>query len=304
MDGWTWQITAASQAGTSHLRRGEECADALSVVVRDSTLILSVADGAGSAKYGAVGSAAVADISTKLAVAMLEKDTSAQDALRRCTFVRDVFNHTLETLGVVAAHAERILSGTEAARPSDISEALVSHAAAAVADGIRKLSGSDPAKGSRFELRDLHTTLLLAVLTEHGLSAGNIGDGWLVVGLANGEIRVVAPPAPAEYANETFFLDSAGALDDAVYEHVAGEEVAALTLMTDGPARFAVDLSSRRPSAGLLQKFFALAADRDIPREERDSQLAAFLASDRVCKCTDDDKTIVLAARVPADGTE
>lgn len=246
----------------------------------------------------------MADISSRLAVAMLEAIGSPDGDWNSCCFVRDVFKRTLETLSEAASLAEHLLSHPEPASPADLTKGLVNRAATAIADGIRRLSGSDAPKSGKFELRDLHTTLLLAMLTQRGLSAGNIGDGWLVVGCNDGEIRVVAPPAQVEYANETFFLDSAGALDDAVYEHVAGIGIDALALVTDGPAKFAIDLASRTPGADLFGKFFAFAADRSIPREERDSQLATFLASDRICKCTDDDKTILLASRVPADAME
>lgn len=301
MDGWTWQITAASQAGTSHLRRGEVCADAFGAIVRGATLILAVADGAGSAKYGGIGSAAAAEISTGFTAETVQFLASSRGATDPCLIVRNVFKHTLETLTEAAIRTRLLLHNEQAAAGSDHGEGLVNRITAAISGGVRRTSSPAPGESWQLELRDLHTTLLLAVLTEQGLSAGNIGDGWLVVSQGNGLIRVAAPPAQAEYANETFFLDSAGALDEAVYEHIAGHDINAIALMTDGPARFAIDLASGTPGTDLFTKLFAFAGDRSMARAERDMQLADFLGSDRICRCTDDDKTMLLAARVPAE---
>ncbi len=301
MDGWTWQITAASQAGASHLRRGESCADAFGAIVRGTTLILAVADGAGSAKYGAVGSAAAADISTGLTAEMLANLKLSKDPRAPSLVVREVFKRTLEALAEATIRARQFIRQEGAAATLDPGEGLVNRTTAVISDGVRRISGHETGENLQLELRDLHTTLLLAMLTEQGLSAGNIGDGWLVVGQKDGRMRVVAPPAHAEYANETFFLDSAGALDDAVYERIAGDDIDAIALMTDGPARFAIDLACGAPGKDLFAKLFAFAGDSSMTREQRDSQLVAFLASDRICRCTDDDKTMLLAARVPAE---
>ncbi|MFN2251134.1 MAG: protein phosphatase 2C domain-containing protein, partial [Anaerolineae bacterium] len=51
-----WRVVAASVTGTSHAARGVDCQDAHAYVVRpDGTLILAVADGAGSADQSADG---------------------------------------------------------------------------------------------------------------------------------------------------------------------------------------------------------------------------------------------------------
>jgi hypothetical protein len=143
---------------------------------------------------------------------------------------------------------------------------------------------------------DFHTTLLLAVLRDDTLTVGNIGDGWAVVREA-GALRAVASPERSEYSNETFFLTSRGALDDAVYETVAASGIDALALLTDGSAWFSIDLETRTPSAALFGKLFDFAAEASRPSSEREEELARFLASEMVIRKTDDDKTLVLAVR-------
>ncbi len=94
------------------------------------------------------------------------------------------------------------------------------------------------------------------------------------------------------------------ALGMAGYDCVRDEEIDAVALLTDGAAKFAVDISSGRPGAALFEKLFAFAADPNLSAGERDAALADFLASERVCRYSDDDKTIVLAVRVPPEVSE
>jgi hypothetical protein len=145
---------------------------------------------------------------------------------------------------------------------------------------------------------DFHTTLLLAILTDEALAVGNIGDGWAVVREGDA-LRAVAAAERNEYVNETFFLTSRGALDDAVYEVVPAAGLDAVALLTDGAAWFSIDLDARTPSAALFDKLFAFASDAARPSAERDEELARFLASERVVRKTDDDKTMILAVRTP-----
>jgi hypothetical protein len=232
-----WTVTAARQAGTSHLRHGEGCADAFAVATGEGVLVLAVADGAGSARCGAEGAARAA--SRAVEMALQEAD------------LRSVFQGTL--------------------------------------DSLLEMVGDRPAA-------DFHTTLLVAVLRDDTLTVGNIGDGWMVVREA-GALRVVAAPARSEYVNETFFLTSRGALDEAVYEVIPAAGLDALALLTDGSAWFSIDLDNRTPSAGLFGKLFAFAADASRPAVEREEELTRFLSSEMVIRKTDDDKTLILAVR-------
>jgi hypothetical protein len=243
----TWIVTAAKQVGTSHLRRGDGCADAFATETGAGFLVLAVADGAGSARLGADGAAHAVTQAVKLAVLALGEAAPDESLLR------GVFQGTL--------------------------------------DSLLEIAGDRPPA-------DFHTTLLLAILTDDILAVGNIGDGWAVV-REDGVLRAVAAPEPSEYVNETFFLTSRDALDDAAYEVVPASGLDALALLTDGSAWFSIDLGNRTPSVALFDKMFAFASDASRPAAERDEELAGFLASEMVIRKTDDDKTMILAVRTP-----
>ena len=94
-----WRVLGASAPGTQHLARGGACEDAHhSTTLDDSTCIVAVADGAGSARLGGVGAEAAARWAVEMAAFLLcEPDSladpledvvraavgSARDALRR-----------------------------------------------------------------------------------------------------------------------------------------------------------------------------------------------------------------------------
>lgn len=89
-----WAVTGAKQAGTSHLRRGEGCDDAFAVAQADGFLVLVAADGAGSARFGAEGSAFASRVAAELAAATL-RERPSEDPLE---LVRGVFRGTIESL--------------------------------------------------------------------------------------------------------------------------------------------------------------------------------------------------------------
>jgi hypothetical protein len=68
----------------------------------------------------------------------------------------------------------------------------------------------------------------------------------------------------------------------------------ALAMISDGLIRLAMNLPENVPHSPFFQPLlaFAAAAKNEVEAQE---QLAAFLASERVCARTDDDKTLVLA---------
>jgi hypothetical protein len=87
-----WSFTAAKQAGTSHLRRGERCADFLAVTDVGDFMVLAVAGGAGSARCGADGATFAALQAVNLAVSALFKKPPSEALLR------EVFQATLDDL--------------------------------------------------------------------------------------------------------------------------------------------------------------------------------------------------------------
>jgi hypothetical protein len=73
--------------------------------------------------------------------------------------------------------------------------------------------------------------------------------------------------------------------------------VKSLALISDGLLRLAVSLPDYEPSPRFFRPLwdFATQAEDETQAQE---QLTAFLASERVCARTDDDKTLVLAVRL------
>ncbi len=241
-----WTVTAASQAGTSHLRHGEPCADRFAMRAEAGVLVMAVADGAGSARFGADGAEQAAGRAVELACRALA------DAPPDETLLRAVFQATLDEL--LAWIGDR--------RPADF-----------------------------------NATLLLAVMTDATLAIGNIGDGWAVVRNRDGGLSALAVPDRGEYVNETFFLTTAGSVEQAVCAVVPSADLDAVALMTDGAAWFSIDLDARVPSAALFGKLFAFAADPSQPAAGKSEELARFLGSELVTRKTDDDTTLMLAVR-------
>src|SRR5690606_20966415 len=110
----------------------------------------------------------------------------------------------------------------------------------------------------------------------------------------DGALFTAARPQRGEYANEALFLTMANALDlleVTVYPH----PIRGLAVTTDGLLRLALSLPEYEPYPPFFRPLLAFVAGADDPRRS-EADLANFLASERVCARTDDDKTLVLAA--------
>ena len=143
--------------------------------------------------------------------------------------------------------------------------------------------------------RAFASTLLCAVASDEGLAVAQLGDGLAVATLDGGEWYLAATPQRGEYANETYFLIQGDRLPT-VDVRVFPEPVQAVAVMTDGLLRLVLDLNRNQPHKPFFQPLLAFAAQSADPAEAN-AQLSAFLGSERVCARTDDDKTLVLAAR-------
>lgn len=281
-----WRLAAASVIGSSHASAGTVCQDAHAARIRpDGVLVAAIADGAGSAPHSARG----ASVAVAAAVGTLS----------------DAAMDSGETGGDPAATA--------------LSAAL--RAAAAAVHALAQAEGIAP--------RDLACTLSCAVVGPDGALAAQIGDGFVVVGVDEGEhnesedveasgevthaLVPLSAPERGAYANETVFLTSPNAVETAIetMQRFDGP-VAAVALLTDGLLRLAMNMAERTPHAGFFEPLFRFVArsvavegtvaDEEGQGSQADRALTAFLASPRVRARTDDDVTLVLAARpAPAD---
>jgi hypothetical protein len=134
--------------------------------------------------------------------------------------------------------------------------------------------------------------LICALVSDEWVAAGQVGDG-AAVAAENGVYTALTQPQRGEFANETFFIVMDGARPD-VYS--ARRRIESLALTTDGLTRIAME-KGNQPHAPFFKPLFDFAAQAG---DEAAQQLAGFMASERVCERSDDDKTLVLAVRRPA----
>jgi len=151
------------------------------------------------------------------------------------------------------------------------------------------------AEREKIEVRDLACTSLLAVLGEGHAVFAQIGDGaWIAE--TSGVFGAVTWPQNGEFANETKFITSPGALDSMEFEKCSNSLTAAAGF-TDGIQALTLNMGARSVHIPFFQPMFAALADCDDETSLL-SPLINFLSSERVNERTDDDKTLVLARRV------
>ena len=144
--------------------------------------------------------------------------------------------------------------------------------------------------------RELACTALLAIIGPAAATFAQLGDGAIVVGNEYNQ-RVIFWPEPAEYVNATDFLTDECFVDRIRFE-VTTEPIIEVAAFTDGLQRLALDFGARAAYPAFFRPLFnelRTAVDPQALVEPfRD-----FLSSQRVNERTDDDKTLVLAVRVP-----
>jgi len=259
-----WRVLGAAVAGSSHQKNGRPCEDAYAARERpDGTLILAVADGAGSAPRAAEGAACA----VAAAVDALDRSLSA-----RSTPLDDAGWRAL--LAGVAAEARSALEFLAVLAPPTSAE-------------------PDPADDTAEPLRALATTLLLVAITPARVAALQIGDGAVVLEDGLGKMQALTAPDQGEYVNETVFLTSPDYAERAQVAVAAPPAMRGLALFTDGIQMLALNLADGTPHGPFFAPLFTFAAGGSAT----DAALAAFLQSERVSARTDDDKTLVLAVR-------
>ncbi len=147
-------------------------------------------------------------------------------------------------------------------------------------------------------VRELACTLVAAVLDSEASAYIQVGDGGIVA-LEGDVYAPVTWPVGGDYANTTYFLTDDRGLErlQLLLKRPPTAEVA---VFTDGLQMLALQFDSRRAHA----PFFAPMFDRLRHEQPGDSILLGhaldeFLSSPAVNKRTDDDKTLILAARAP-----
>jgi serine/threonine protein phosphatase PrpC len=145
---------------------------------------------------------------------------------------------------------------------------------------------------------DFACTLILTVLGTRSIAGIQIGDGGVVVSTAADHSVCVTASAPqkSEYFNEVCFLTSSAYESEArvFFRNLESDPVCAVAVFSDGIELIGLNVSNYEPHVPFFRPVFSFVAASD-DRSTATNELAAFLASPRVCDRTDDDKTVVIA---------
>lgn len=149
--------------------------------------------------------------------------------------------------------------------------------------------------------RELACTLLGAVIGPTQATYFQIGDG-AIVSRRNGNLVPVFWPEAGEYANMTYFVTDAKATEHLRCEiQDATDEVA---LFTDGLQRLALVFATETAHEPFFEPMFkVLRASTDDQTDQLCAALERFLGSEAINERTDDDKTLILATRMPGAGS-
>jgi hypothetical protein len=195
----------------------------------DGTLIVAVADGAGSASRSAEGA--------KLAV-----ETAVNSLAESLRSVRN-------------GSSEEELSG------------ILRTALTSARDRIVECWGTIRQDVTTCSLDDFATTLILLTVTKGLLGLAQIGDGVAAM-RANDSLSVLTPGSTSEYVNETTFLTSQNYLE-AAYIHVRPiVGVDAVAAMSDGMQMLAVTYADNSPHPPFFIPLFRFAVNREATGEE------------------------------------
>jgi len=142
--------------------------------------------------------------------------------------------------------------------------------------------------------RAFASTLSACIAGPSGFIIAQIGDSVIALKVA-GDWLVPCWPQQGEYASSTYFITDA----EPQVSLVTGDDgVDAIAAFSDGLDAIALNQASQSPHLPFLDPMIRPVAA--LPSRGRDAllsrQLRSFLATDRVCDRTDDDKTLILAS--------
>lgn len=153
------------------------------------------------------------------------------------------------------------------------------------------------AKQEQTPLRDFATTLLLAAVAADKIIILQIGDGAIVVQNNAGELITISSAPQTEHLNETVFVTSDDYTQHLNLQSSPFPALQGVAMLTDGLQMLALNLADNKAHGPFFGPLFKFAANSNLSTETLNTQLTAFLDSERVNSITDDDKTLLLAVR-------
>lgn len=204
--------------------------------------------------------------------------------------VRSHEGATLAVKSVSARLASILTSGTRPANDSEWSDVM------RVSFGSARDVLFQAASSQQISPKDLATTLIVVAIGEGWMACAQIGDGAVTAHFHDRAIQVISAPQRGEYANETFPLTAPDALER-MYCRSLFESPLATAIFTDGLQGLCMNESKNMAFEPFFTPLFT-AVSRPLDASEAAGALVDFLSSERVCRRTDDDKTLVLIGKL------
>jgi hypothetical protein len=150
-------------------------------------------------------------------------------------------------------------------------------------------------------VRDFACTLLVAIVGSDTAAFLQIGDGAIVVARSSDALEwsPVFWPQHGEYANTTNFVTTTNAAEVLDFI-ILNERIDGLASFSDGLENLVLDQANRRAHAPFFNSMIGQV--RQQAKHGFDDQVSRmlqdYLSSEKVCERTDDDKSLILAARI------
>lgn len=156
----------------------------------------------------------------------------------------------------------------------------------------------DASESIHANINDFATTFLAAVIGSSVSIFIQIGDGAIVRDDPDDEKSYcwIFWPEESEYANSTHFITDARASDHLLYTTTT-YPVHKLAVFTDGLQRLALHIASKSVHDPFFEAMFTTLEQHCSESSQNSEWLASFLSSNAVSRRTDDDVTLLLAAR-------
>lgn len=253
-----WKAIARSMVGLNHQNQQQPCQDFSRYLALEGDILLgAIADGCGSASHGGLGA--------KLAV------MGAINSLEQ-------WHQFATTKG-------------EPQWPSRLNDAKLKRFFHYLLHCLQQ-ELRQQAKSIGCDYSELATTLIVFIAHPQGLSAMQLGDGFLVTRSQGQDYQLNFIPNKGEYANQTVFITSDNAQN---YVQIIQNEqpVEFICAATDGLENVAL----KQPEWLAFAPFFKPLEDylhETIDPEQEPEYLDQFLSSERLNERTQDDKTLLL----------
>jgi hypothetical protein len=229
--GAAWRTLGVSVCGTSHLARGTPCQDAHQIrTLVNRTVVIAVADGAGSAARSEEGSRLAVQASVEALTASLGNlkvlpDTSLADALT----------------GAASCARAALLD------------------AAGVTTNIAAPSAN---------VDEFATTLLLVAITCQWIGVLQVGDGAIAALDDGGDVQILTVADGSEYLNETTFLTSHNWFESAYSNVVPADRYSGIAVMSDGLQVLATNYADNTAHLPFFLPLFRFAAREQSSEDE------------------------------------